>query len=712
MTQAVHPSEGATLARELADFLVELSIALHKHAIYPPGHPLVHSAANGVRLRLETLLHDRTTLSLGVARQQLVIEGVATDPDHPLLRDLATRLYRQHLGAIRFNKGVTTYEVAGFLSTVAADPSRMDQPLGLGPREALREWKHVRLFPLTYGHLELVDEEESAEHVTADGRSRGSSANVAQSRAAQLWIGLARAAMAAESEEKPSAEQQDAQHDPVIVAKAIDEHQREVAYDQVIVGYLLQIAQELRSSGGTDNLALSRRVSQLVNSLSPETLRELMRMGGDAGQRKRFVLDAAQGMALDAVLDLVKAAGESSNGGISQSLLRLLSKLAVHAEHGALTMRPVADVALREHVGELLSGWDLEEPMPRTYRLLLDRISSANPVFAPTEHATLYEALRVAMMSLETGSAGTMVWDAVDEVVSRGGLKDIIAQLDAAPEDRREVVDAFWRHLASDDTVRRELQRAKPEFAVVDRLVSRLQLSSADALLDALEAAEERTTRWKLMEQIIRLGPEVGVKVAERIPGAHWFVQRNLLLLIGRLPAWPPGFSPLPYATHLQWHVRREALKLMLKEPSMREQALYAGLVDADARVVHMTLLAAAESSPRGVAPLLRDLLTKAEPLDADSRALALRALAPLQTHETVETLLRFVLGGRSIMGKPKLAPKTPEMLAALGGLATHWKNDQRALSVLMLAARSGDADVRAVIMPGKRMSTATAPPR
>jgi len=31
------PPEKAALSRELADFLIELSIALHKHAMYPEG---------------------------------------------------------------------------------------------------------------------------------------------------------------------------------------------------------------------------------------------------------------------------------------------------------------------------------------------------------------------------------------------------------------------------------------------------------------------------------------------------------------------------------------------------------------------------------------------------------------------------------------------------------------------------------------------------
>ncbi|MDQ6690985.1 MAG: hypothetical protein M3Z18_10790, partial [Gemmatimonadota bacterium] len=38
----------ATLSRELADFLVELSITLNKHAIYPSKHPLLDLAIDSV----------------------------------------------------------------------------------------------------------------------------------------------------------------------------------------------------------------------------------------------------------------------------------------------------------------------------------------------------------------------------------------------------------------------------------------------------------------------------------------------------------------------------------------------------------------------------------------------------------------------------------------------------------------------------------------
>ncbi|MDP3774607.1 MAG: hypothetical protein Q8Q85_10115 [Gemmatimonadales bacterium] len=89
----------AALPRELPDFLIEFSIALHKHAMYPGGHPTLGPAAENVAARLSGLLAERGTLALGVARDQLVIEGVATDRRNPVLRDLAERLHRHHLGS-------------------------------------------------------------------------------------------------------------------------------------------------------------------------------------------------------------------------------------------------------------------------------------------------------------------------------------------------------------------------------------------------------------------------------------------------------------------------------------------------------------------------------------------------------------------------------------------------------------------------------------
>ena len=113
----------ATLSRELADFLVELSITLNKHAIYPSGHPLLDVAVDGVANRVGALfVGDRDSLSIGVARRQLIIEGVATDPLNPVLKELAQRLHEHHVGAVKFIRGLDRNELAQALAALAVHP--------------------------------------------------------------------------------------------------------------------------------------------------------------------------------------------------------------------------------------------------------------------------------------------------------------------------------------------------------------------------------------------------------------------------------------------------------------------------------------------------------------------------------------------------------------------------------------------------------------
>jgi len=154
----------ATLSRELADFLVELSITLNKHAIYPTGHPLLDIAVDGVANRIGSLfVGDRASLSIGVARRQLIIEGVATDPLNPVLKELAQRLHNHHVGAVKFVRGLTREELGSVLAALAVDPTRSTTPIGHDTERVDALWEHVRFFPLTYDRLQLIEMESNPE---------------------------------------------------------------------------------------------------------------------------------------------------------------------------------------------------------------------------------------------------------------------------------------------------------------------------------------------------------------------------------------------------------------------------------------------------------------------------------------------------------------------------------------------------------------------
>ena len=77
---------------------------------------------------------------------------------------------------------------------------------------------------------------------------------------------------------------------------------------------------------------MRRRTARLISALKPETLRRLLTDGRPSAQRNAFVLDATHGMAVDAVIDIVKAAADANGQTISHGLVRMLTKLSAHAE--------------------------------------------------------------------------------------------------------------------------------------------------------------------------------------------------------------------------------------------------------------------------------------------------------------------------------------------------------------------------------------------
>jgi hypothetical protein len=81
---------------------------------------------------------------------------------------------------------------------------------------------------------------------------------------------------------------------------------------------------------------------------------------------------------------------------------------------------------------------------------------------------------------------------------------------------------------------------------------------------------------------------------------------------------------------------------------------------------------------------------------------LALRVLAVSKTRTALDYLLGLTMKKRRFWGHG-LAAKSTDMLAALGGLAQHWSQDGKVKSVVALAARSGDAEIRAVVAEKKR---------
>lgn len=675
---AKQPS-AVVLPRDLSDFVIELSIALHKHGMYPRGHPTLNDARAAVVRRLDALLRERGSVALGVARNQLIIEGLATDSRNPLLQALAQHLHRHGVGAVKFVDGVRVAEIDAMLELLAADPDRNGSALESAANDSRFRSEHISLLPLTYDQLELVDE------------SGGSDTTTTQNRTSQLWLDLARAALQCDEsvDRTPT--------DPSVVADAINSHAREQAYDQVIIGYLLQISSELSSGDKAESATLRRRVSDLISALKPEHLRRILEQGGDFAQRRRFLLDASEGLALDAALILLEAAADSAQQVISDALMRLFGKMALHAEHGTPEMRAEAEIALRAQIQRLVSGWTLPDPSSPRYGAMLEQMSVERPLFAvPDDSVFACEKSRIVQMSLEVGVAGPLLREAVLAMVARDELPAILEMLEAAPA-WNDAAAAIVDCLATTDRLRKLLDEAPPDSPEVCWMVAQLGAAAADPLLDALAAAETRASRRALLDHLAALGSSIGSAVAARIPDAPWYVQRNMLSLLEAMHELPEGFSAVPYASHPDPRVRRQALRVLFEQKAERDAAILVALRDRDEQIVRLGLGHALERCPEGGLAVVRERLA-AHTLDPELELLAVRVVASVDDPAAVDCLLELVVKSRGWFRGIRLYKGSPRVLAALAGLAKRWASDPKVAPVLQRAARDPDPAVRASV--------------
>jgi len=219
----------ALLSAEVSAFLVQFSIYLSQCGAYPSNHPLLAGAAQAAVLRLHSLLLDREVFAIGVAGDRLLIDGVFTDPNHGVLRELARHLHRQQLGAIRFRRGVGAHEMEDLVTEIA-EARRSDQPMGHDLAPYQQRWAHITLEPQAWDQIRMADGDAGG--IAFD--LAGAAARPA-SEGQRLWMALAAAAMAGEAgiEERSESAAE--------LARSIALRREDAEYDRVIVEYLLQL---------------------------------------------------------------------------------------------------------------------------------------------------------------------------------------------------------------------------------------------------------------------------------------------------------------------------------------------------------------------------------------------------------------------------------------------------------------------------------------
>jgi hypothetical protein len=698
-------------------WLKQFSVVMHRWYSYPPKHPSRVAAQETALAALVLALEARGEIVIAVSRHQLSVGGVFSDAKNPTLGELAERLHRHGIGTITLRDGVGDAEFDALLERMtrprtndAADEEARERPIG----------PHVAVEMLSYEGLALSEEE------TDDARGPDGTGD-------RLWRELAEFALAGwdgvddfgesggGAGDGPlsgviAADTAVAEHAPRPtdrrtgafalttelpaamsagnISRMINARAGDPAFATEAIQSLIKIGRHARKRGRAGSGAVAARLRETMQALDPDTLKSLLFSEQDPVRQRLLFLQGVDALPVSAVLDWIEAAAGSSGQSISQHLLRLLRKLSSQTRRRRDAGPDEGGEALREAARQLIDNWFHEINETDEHTELLEQIAGYDTPDAPLDAGEAAGSDRLLQIALETEAFGADVLTAVDRMIESRRIGRMLSLLDA--EGHSDVAaPAIHAHLVADETLRRILLSEPIDFDGAQALLDRCGPVQADAMLDALSISESKATRQLIIDRLRDIGEAARESVIARLDGAPWYVQRNLLSLLGGMPTPPEGVALDVFLRHEQPTIRVEAVKLLVRYPDRREHAIHEGLADADALVVRAALEAGAQGFPRrSVARLLQVLAKTEEGSELRIRGIPLLEQIPLPGAR--DWLLTVVGQNRGfIFRRWQLRQKSAEVIAALRVLAAKWSGDPLVARTFTLVRKSTDAQLR-----------------
>jgi len=427
-------------------------------------------------------------------------------------------------------------------------------------------------------------------------------------------------------------------------------------------------------------------VSELLLHLSPPLVAGVLRAESDPLRRVAFLEHCAARLTLPAAFRV--AAGFSALTGrpLSEPLKVLLKRMAQRAGSVPSDLRAEAEEPIRATLSDLVVDL-VAKPAhvtggfePITHRFVARQSGRAAP-----------EAERVVQIAIEADAMGDAVLAAVDELAS-GGVLPVIELIRRAPA-ANGASTAIMKKVASPGEMNRLLNADPLDEPAADALLQGLGLSAARVMLEVLAESRLRATRRYLLDRLAAFGHAIQPMVEGRLKDSRWFVQRNMLALLRAAGCRPGNGTVERLLEHKDARIRREVLLWLLENPETRELAISAGVKDDHPEVLRPALHAARSGMPQAAVPILARRLLSAD-FPPGSRVLAIGLLGRSGSSLALDALFRFAVAGKTFLGKPKLAAKSPEMLAAVSALARTWRKDKTAAGLLAQARKSRDPEI------------------
>lgn len=698
----------------LLTLLTRLQVALNRRRTYGAAHPMVVRTEEEVLVALNAVLATRSTITIGVAKADLLLNGQPIPGATNIAKELASRLHRRGVGALTLHAGVDLERLQTMLAWLAFEPSRepnADETPDVDPPQI----SGIIIGRLAYDALMLGDPDTVADasifalwqalaQIASDGTGRqygfGSHRNSTQTEAS--GDGDAAFDVLVREEEHVTD-----------IAQSLQQLVAQPEFARRTAVALMNLAAQGAQAPPELRARIGQRLHSVISRLGDSSFAPIIRGLGARAEQQEFMLQVVDVLPVLSVSNWLQVAARATEQQLSHHLLRLMTKLSQHAVG---KREGVTDATFRNAAKELVEGWVLSDPNPEEHVRLLDRIALAHEGTVTSlgtsldrDESGVTEASRVVKMALEIDIVGADAVAAATAVIDAGNLPELLQWLDAAAG--KDSAREFRDRIMAPDAVRKLLQANPVDEPAARALLATLDIHMADVLLEALASAESRDARELILERLRSFGEPLRTTLIARLDGASWFFARNLLGLLRDLIVAQKGNSDvgsmLKFLDHENPMVRVEAVRMLLDVDAVRDAVIRRGLQDVDERVATTVLefLERFLGTPREGRQVSLSIgatghlvkFVNAGQHSLPLRIIAMRAAATSGATSVRDWLLSRVLTKSTFLRRPVLAKPSKLNATALSALQHHYANDPAVADAMTLASTvRSDAQWRA----------------
>jgi hypothetical protein len=649
----------------IVEAVLRLGRAAQKSTIYPPGHPAVPGAVRHFLEALKRALEDKPSLSLGVARDRILVEGEPVEGKNNVLSWLAEHMHERGIGALELSSDIPESDGVRFVEWLAR--TEFDDGAGTLP-----DFQGIGLTRFDFGLVRF------GEDPAADPEIRNDPLRV--------WTALMSGLLGASGARGVDLE------DPEAMARAVNESILEGGESRAATASrLIAMGANLSKLAEPVRQSVKKRIGVFIKGVTPELRTELLRVDPRSSRQKiEFVTEMVDALPSSTILDVLGSL-ERTGARVPHQFITLMNKLISLSAADDTLREPMSakleSIGLpRTFMGTDLPGMRgiLEEVLhsrtdkswnPEHYQALLEDLSSRrvdgraaygweryrdprSPEDLKSHVSEIVLRLLIArpdapeapgfVKCLDTETPRALATRRYEQVHSAAtAVRELEAQGEALPRDLGRSVESYLATFTEQEPIEKILAGVLEEHGPLpETLVGLFRISGtegASAAFRKLAELEEGPDMERLSELLVHTGADEFNAVVAGLRVEGWESLRLLFPVLHRIGGTRAVEMALTFVGNEDDRVRAEAYRVLLDEdrkPGQAERYLEHALTDASARVTSLALARARQRGGSAVTAMLGGFLREDSVWDAELRIKAIGILGGFRTIEARDILI------------------------------------------------------------------------